>query len=79
MKQVVPVYLLEDIKGDRTMHGWVEEARKQHKLRITENNNCPFCNPEHRLDVPTNINACEKHFWASKRWFEGERKFINSK
>jgi hypothetical protein len=61
------------------MHEWIIKARQQGTLRITDNNNCPFHNPNHRLDIPTQINACEKHLWASKIWFDGERKFVNSK
>ena len=51
--------------------GWIEEALHRGELKITENNNCPFCNPERRTDIPTNVNACALHKWVSKKWFEG--------
>jgi len=38
--------------------GWIKEALRQSELKITEDNNCP---PEHRTNVPTNVNACESH------------------
>jgi hypothetical protein len=50
--------------------GWIKEALRRGELKITENNNCPFCNPEHRADVPTNVNACEPHKWVSKKWLK---------
>ncbi|MFH0897546.1 MAG: hypothetical protein V1850_05825 [Candidatus Bathyarchaeota archaeon] len=57
--------------------GWVKEARAlllRGELRITENNNCPFCNPEHRTDVKTKLNACKEHKWVSKTWYENRFK-----
>ena len=51
--------------------GWIKEALRRDELKITENNNCPFCNPEYRTDVPTKVNACELHKWVGKKWFEG--------
>lgn len=50
---------------------WIEEARRRGKLKITDNHNCPFCNPEHETCVPTKVNACEKHQWVSRKWYEG--------
>lgn len=50
--------------------GWIKEALRRGELKITENNNCPYCNPERRTDVPTNVNACRLHKWVSKKWFE---------
>ena len=50
--------------------GWVIEAFRKGELRITENRNCPFCNPEHKANVPTVLNAHEEHKWVSKEWFE---------
>ena len=47
--------------------GWIKEALRQSELKITEDNNCP---PEHRTNVPTNVNACESHKLVSKKWFE---------
>jgi len=29
------------------MKGWIEKARKQGTLRITDNTECPYCNPMH--------------------------------
>ena len=57
--------------------GWIKEALHRGELKITENNNCPFCNPEHRTDVSTCINACQHHKWVSKKWFE--ERFKNKK
>jgi len=51
--------------------GWIKEAIGRGLLKITESNNCPFCNPEHRIDKPTSVNACASHRWVSKKWFEG--------
>jgi hypothetical protein len=63
--------------------GWIKEALRRGELNITENNNCPFCNPEHRTDVPTNVNACKLHKWVSKKWFEekfrNERDFLGER
>lgn len=53
------------------MKGWVQQAKAQGTLRITKTRNCPYCNPMHRKDAPTQINACEKHLWVNKKWFEG--------
>ena len=50
---------------------WIKEAVHRGELKITDNNNCPFHNPEHRTDVLTYVNACELHKWVSKKWFEG--------
>jgi hypothetical protein len=52
------------------LKGWIKAALLKGELRITENNNCPFHNPEHRIDIETMLNACEKHKWASKIWYE---------
>ncbi len=49
---------------------WVKEAKNQGTLKITENRNCPYCNLEHRTDVPTKINACVRHLWVNKKWYE---------
>ena len=49
---------------------WIKQAQKQGVLRITENLNCPYCNPSHKDDVLTNVNACEEHLWVNKKWFE---------
>ena len=54
--------------------GWIEEALSEGELKITENYNCPFHNPEHGTDVETKINACEEHRWVSKSWYEGRFK-----
>jgi hypothetical protein len=54
--------------------GWIKEALRRGELKITENNNCPFCNPQHGRDIPTNVNACALHKWVSKEWFEGRFK-----
>jgi len=53
------------------MKGWVQRAKAQGRLRVTENSNCPYCNPMHQTDIPTQLNACEKHLWVSKKWFDG--------
>lgn len=53
------------------MKGWIERAKAQGRLRITENNNCPYHNPMHQKDVLTKANACEEHLWVSKKWFNG--------
>jgi ribosomal protein L37AE/L43A len=50
--------------------GWVKEALLKGELKITENGNCPFCNPEHKTNVETKINACEEHKWVYKTWYE---------
>jgi len=51
------------------MKRWVEHAREQGRLRITEDKNCPYHNPMHQKDIPIQPNACEKHLWVSKKWF----------
>lgn len=51
-------------------HGWIRKALNQGKLRITDNYNCPFCNPQHRTDIDTNLNACKEHKWVSRKWYE---------
>ena len=51
--------------------GWIKEALSRGELKITKNNNCPFCNPERRADVKTRLNACEEHKWVSKAWYAG--------
>jgi hypothetical protein len=33
----------------RTKLGWIRDAWSRDELRITVNNNCPFCNPERRI------------------------------
>lgn len=58
--------------------GWIEEALLQGQLKITENNNCPFCNPERRTDVPTKVNACKVHKWVSKNWYTGMKNTFES-
>lgn len=50
---------------------WIKEALRRGELKITENNNCPFHNPQHRTFIPTKVNACALHKWVSKKWFEG--------
>lgn len=50
--------------------GWIKRAIRKGELKITKNNNCPLCNPEHSTDVPTNVNACENHKWVSEKWFK---------
>jgi hypothetical protein len=51
-------------------NSWVKEAKEKGTLKITENLNCPYCNPTHSKDVPTKINACEEHLWVNKKWYE---------
>jgi len=51
--------------------GWIEEALLKGELKITENRNCPFHNPEHKTNVKTKILACEEHKWVYKTWYEG--------
>jgi hypothetical protein len=41
--------------------GWLKKALFQGELKITENRQCPTHNPEHKPNVPTVLNACEKH------------------
>ena len=50
--------------------GWIEDAWHRGELRITENNYCPSCNPTMASNKPTALNACQKHQWVSKKWFE---------
>jgi len=50
--------------------GWIKEALLKDELKITENRNCPFHNPEHKTNVETKINACEEHKWVYKTWYE---------
>lgn len=50
--------------------GWIERALHQGKLKITDNNMCPFCNPEFRADGIAKVNACEEHQWVSEKWFK---------
>jgi hypothetical protein len=54
--------------------GWIREALFKDELKITENRNCPFHNPEHKTNVKTKINACEEHKWVYKAWYEGKFK-----
>lgn len=51
--------------------GWLIEALEQGILRVSRIMNCPYHNPENRADVPTKLNACKNHLWASKEWLEG--------
>jgi hypothetical protein len=51
------------------MNGWIKEAKKEGKLRITDNMQCPYCNPTNRADVPTKLNACGEHLWVNMQWF----------
>lgn len=46
--------------------GWTKEALLMGELKITENNNCPFCNPKRRTDVKTKLNAFKEHKWVNK-------------
>lgn len=50
--------------------GWVKKALLQGELKITESRECPIHNPEHKPNVPTMLNACEKDKWASREWLE---------
>jgi len=50
--------------------GWIKAALLKGELKITENRNCPFCNPEHRTNVKTKINAHKEHKWVNKTWYE---------
>ena len=59
------------LSGVLIMKGWIEKARKQGTLRITDNTEYPYCNPMHQTDISTQLNACEKHLWVSKKWFDG--------
>lgn len=51
---------------------WIEDAMEKNELKVTNNNNCPICNPEHRTDVDTKVNACEQHKWTSRSWLQGQ-------
>jgi hypothetical protein len=53
---------------------WIKEASLKHDLRISENRNCPFCNPKHRTDVPTKLWAHKEHKWTNKTWYENRFK-----
>jgi ribosomal protein L37AE/L43A len=53
---------------------WVKEALLRGELKITDDKNCPFCNPEHKTDIGTKINACEEHKWVNKVWYESRFK-----
>ncbi len=37
---------------------------------LTDNTKCPIHNPECRIDVGTEVLACELNKWANKEWFE---------
>jgi hypothetical protein len=50
--------------------GWMKEALHRGELKITENNHCPICNPTMASNKVTKLNACERHRWVSKKWFE---------
>jgi hypothetical protein len=39
---------------------WIREAKKLVTLKITENWNCPFCNPTRDVKTLMMGNACEK-------------------
>jgi hypothetical protein len=54
--------------------GWVKEALLRGELKITEHNNCPFCNPKRKIDVETKLNACERHRRVNKAWYENRFK-----
>lgn len=56
--------------------GWVRDARVQGKLSVTDEIMCPFCNPEKKYDVPTKLNACEKHLWVNDYWHKNIYKHI---
>jgi len=45
--------------------GWIDEAIRQDELKITNDEVCPFCEPEKRF-----INACRAHKWVSMKWYE---------
>lgn len=47
--------------------GWVKDALHSGKLQIMEGMLCPKCR-EKGIDT---LNACQKHKWASRGWFEG--------
>ena len=49
---------------------WILDAISDDKLKKTDDRNCPFCNPGGGSDVPTKLNACKKHSWANRDWFE---------
>jgi hypothetical protein len=51
--------------------GWIKKALLKDELKITENRNCPFHNPEHKTTVKTKILACKEHKWVYKAWYEG--------
>jgi len=51
--------------------GWLIRALEKGVMRVSNNRNCPYCNPSHRLDVPTTLNACKIHLWANKEWIQG--------
>jgi hypothetical protein len=53
---------------------WIKETLRQGELKITKNNNCPFCNPKHGSDVKTKLNACKEHRWVSRTWYENRFK-----
>ncbi len=46
---------------------WVIDAYPRNELEIGEHHLCPHC----KKNGEAQLNACEKHKWASKRWFEG--------
>ncbi len=41
------------------MRRWVKKASLKGELKITENRNCPFHNPEHKTNLKIEINACK--------------------
>jgi hypothetical protein len=53
---------------------WIKEALLRGELKITENSNCPFHNPNHKPDIKTKIIACKEHKWVSKKWYESRYK-----
>ena len=58
--------------------GWIKEVLLKGGLKITENHNCPFCNPSGRTDVKTKLNACKKHRWVNRTWDENRFKVSTS-
>jgi len=46
------------------------KALEEGKMRISNNRNCPYCNPSRRLDVSTTLHACKIHLWANKEWLQ---------
>jgi len=57
---------------------WIRDALDRNELRITEHRNCPFCNPQRRLNTPTKLNACKRHKWVYKQWFDGMVRWLTT-